>query len=325
MSEFDHEENKRIAPIVMIGYMRSLTMRRSLLNLSRCRGFAGRKIYVFIDAPAREEHRAAVEEMVSAVKTAKTDAFPQLELIVRERNFGCPGNVMAAITEVLNRHGRAIFFEDDVLVSPSFLEYMDEGLERYEMDKRIFCINGWRDPLKSLPWNLEQDVYLSPRNCAWGVGLWKDRWDAVDFALSDWNKFRLSPENLRKLNKPGHDIRAMLESEVENGHTTWDVECTYHMVKNGLFAVEPKFSLTKNIGFGVESVHSGWRDYNVMTQRYYDFRPNFPDRLEVDPRILATYECQSEFLWFWAGVKRVLRRHIVRWFGKHDEPIVIDK
>ena len=317
------EKKVRKAPVVMVGYVRSNTLKRCLDNLSRCEGVSGRDIFLFLDPPpvTRIAQDGRLSELMIETALSFKHILPNMDVICREHNLGCPGNVIASIGEVVNRYDRVIFFEDDVLVSRTFLTYMDAGLDSFEKDPRIWGINGWKDRLIHIPRSYPYEFYLSPRHCAWGFATWKDRWNAVDFEMRDWPSFRKEPDNLRKLNVPGYGIRLLIEGEYGNRHQTWDVECVYHMVKNGLFSVEPRHSLTKNIGFGEPSEHSDWKDWNIITQKYYNVRPDFPDKLQLDERILRAYECQTAIKYFLQGVYRVFHRHVVRWFGRNDEPL----
>ena len=89
----------------------------------------------------------------------------------------------------------------------------------YEDDKRIFCINGYQMPMLDIPKHYKRmhDIYLSPRNSAWGFGTWKNRWEAVDFSMGDWASFSSSSENLRRLQIAGYDVENMINKK----HRFW--------------------------------------------------------------------------------------------------------
>ena len=308
-------------PVVMVGYARMETLKRSMDNLCNCHGIEDRDVFVFIDAAYRPEDEVAVQAMIALSKSYQ-QRFSRLHVVPRSRNMGVPGNMIHAIGEVVNRFGRVIFFEDDVLVSRTYLQYMDKALDCYENDKRIFCINGWKNPLLFISKCCTTDVFLSQEISAWGVGVWKDRWNAVDFNIVEWPSFRASKKRVRDIyRKLGPVCISLLDGIIAGSVRTWDVQCTFHMYKEGQFAVTPRLSLTKNIGFGVESLHSEWLDWNVITQKYYDFQPNLPDCLQPNPSILRKFGYHSKAEWFLRGVGRVVLRNLVRWGPRHDEPI----
>lgn len=266
-------------PVAMVGYSRGWTLSRSLDRIAECAGVQDRDIYLYLDAPGCDEDVPACDEMRQVAEAKRATALPRLHVIRRMRNYGVPGNIIGAITEVVNRFGRVIFLEDDVCVSRTFLTYMDEALDLYEADARIFCINGHHPVTAVLPLFFRDDVFLTLRNHAWGFGIWKDRWNAVDFEMRDWEVFKEDPRNLAKLTAAGCDLREMVEDQLAGRIHTWDVQCTFHMVQNGLFAVEPRRSMTKNIGFGENAVHCVSVEPYMMAARYYDFQPELPKHL----------------------------------------------
>lgn len=309
------------APVVMIGYSRKSTLAKSLRRLSLCEELDGRPLRLYLDAPYRPEDRTKCEEMYGTAKEAREAILPNLEIVRRERNYGVPGNLLSAVKENLDQFGRVVFFEDDVCVSRTFLTYMDGALSVYENDPRVFCINGYQIPYLRVPKTYPHDVYLNLRNMAWGFGTWKDRWDAVDFDMKDWADFKKDETNLEKLARAGSDLRGLIEAQLAGQVHTWDVQCTYHMVKRGLYAVEPRRSLTKNIGFGGEAVHCGGKNSSITHQRYYDYKPRIVPAVLPDERILNQFRyalCDPRLEHrIWRKLKRVL------WGMQrcHDEPV----
>ena len=312
------------APVVMIGYTRKETLKRSLLNLSRCYGLDGREIYLFLDAACKPEHEQSVAEMYACAAKVRNDVLPQLKIIRRECNYGVPGNLISAVTQILNEYGRIIFFEDDVLVSRTFLTFMDDALDFYESDKRIWCINGNSGPYVRIPKDYPYDVYLTPRNLPWGWATWKDRWEKVDFQIHDWPVLKQDSVFIGKAFETGEEMPGVFDGVYDGTVRTWDVQCTYHMVKNGLFAIEPRYRLTKNIGFAsLDAVNCCGRNMALECMKYYDFIPRLEACLVKDHRIWDSF-CHA-----WTNhsmlsrVMRKLHRLLLACGSRHDIPIQI--
>lgn len=72
----------------------------------------------------------------------------------------------------INKHGKIIVVEDDIVTSVSFLTYMNAMLEKYKNYKQIYSIGGYNLPKKlmKIPKSYNYDVYLNPRGNAWGLG-----------------------------------------------------------------------------------------------------------------------------------------------------------
>ena len=278
------------APVVFIGFNRPYLSIRSMNNVAQCLDVDKRDCYLFIDGPwrGRADDVEKTEETYKVAEELKRTKLPRLTIIRREKNYGCRKNIIAAISEIVNKHGRCAIVEDDVLVSKTFLSYIDSALETYKEDKRIWCINAYQNPNLVLPRSLNVDVYLSPRNMCWGWGVWADRWNAVDFEMTDWPEFIKIPGNDERVHKCGVGLEAGIWDQYRT-QSSWDTECTYHMIKNNLFAVEPRRSLTKNCGSGVDGTHSLWQNDQLTKQKYYNFAPVLPAALKVDAELLDNY------------------------------------
>lgn len=314
--------NKELAPVVMVGYSRPWTLKKSLKNLSENYGLGDRDVYFFQDAPYRDEDIPKVEAMYQVALEAQKTILPQLIIVRRERNFGVPGNLLSAVRETMDHYGRIIFFEDDVLVSKTFVQNMEEGLRVYQNDPRIFCINGYAKGIrvrKSYP----HDVYLSPRNSAWGWASWKDRWDAVDFDMKDWSELKRDCIFLDKLYDAGCDLYDMAELLVNGKIRTWDLQCTVHMVRNGLFAVEPRYNLTRNIGFGAEGVNC--HGSGKSRKKYYNFKARMPHDISPDGKIWKQFKYTDKDDRLWAKIRYRLLNPFYRLLpNAFEEPLDVE-
>ena len=292
------------APVVMISFNRPDLVRLTMQNISLSYGVEDRDIFMFIDGPRNESDASAQEEIFEIVSAYKTK-LPRIDIIRRERNYGCRGNIVDAITYVINQYGRTIIVEDDILVSRTFLKYMDAALDFYEADKGIWCINAYQSPFLKIPRDYPMDVYLNPVNMCWGWGTWANRWNCVDFEMSDWSERKSDEALIAKLNKAGRQIIPMIEAQVAGRLRTWDVQCTYHVVKNDLLCVEPRFQLTKNIGFLPGGEHITADNPLYSRRKYYDFMPRLERNIMLDNRIAKQWEnlCSN-----WSLAKRCVRK-----------------
>lgn len=313
------------APLIIVGFNRADTMSLVLARLSECANLRGkdnrRVAYAFLDGARTPDEEARTEEVAALVEDFKSSHFPDLQIVRREKNYGCRGNIVDAISHVLGLHGRAVIVEDDVLVSRTFLNYMDEALDFYESDKRIWCINANTPRDMKVPKSYKHDVYLHPRNMCWGWGTWKDRWVQVDFDMKDWPRYAEDPVFRSKLDKIDCMMHGMLDAQFMGRLKTWDVQCSYHIVKNNLFAVEPRYALSKNIGSGTVSAHCSSSNADLLTQKFFDFRPTL-EIVDIDKCVLGNL---SRSAFRSNGVIRLYRK-VRRFCRKYMQiPIAPDK
>ena len=277
-------------PIVVFAYNRATQLRMVLERLVDAENIERHDVIVYIDGPKRERDVEGVAQVEQAVKQVRENRLPRLEIVRREKNYGCQKNISTAITSVINQYGCVIVVEDDVLVSRTFLTYMDAALEFYKDDERIWGVNGHQCPYMRIPQSYPYDIYLSPRNLCTGWATWADRWNGVDFEIRDWPDFIANAENRQRVENAGIDIRDMLDKHYRGKLNSWALPCTYYMIKNNLYMIEPRRPLTKNVGFGIESVHCGNREEMWAHQKYYNFLPNLVRDILSEPKIMSQFK-----------------------------------
>ena len=317
--------NVPMSPIAIFAFNRVETLKRVLSNLLRCERFVephGRKVYAFVDAPRNEQDLPKTREVKKLLEDFRRCVCHDMEIVCREKNYGCENNIPKGIAQVLDLHGRAIIVEDDILVSRYFLSYMDAALELYADNPKIWCINAWRNRFVKIPQGYRHDVYLNNRNMCWGWGTWQDRFAAVDFSMGDWPEFIAQPNGAETVMAAGVELLNMLKSQYAGHLKTWDVQCSYHMVKNDLWAVEPRLALTKNIGTSA-GTHSGREDALISTMKYWDFKPLLEKEVRPDERIVR----QFRFAYFnpslHVRIWRRLLREVLRFSSRHEVPSVL--
>ena len=296
-------------PIVMISYNRPELVKLTMRNVSLANGAKEHEIFMFIDGPRSDLDKQKQDEIFNVVSEYKKK-LPKLTIIRRERNYGCKENIVNAVTDVISRYRQAMIIEDDILISRTFLEYMDAALDLYREDERIWSINAYQSPYFMLPKDYSHDVYLNPVNLCWGWGTWYDRWCKIDFDLKDWPNDRENKDVIARLNKAGRQIIPMIEAQFAGRLRTWDVQCTYYVVKNGLMSIEPIYQLSKNIGFAdsIDGEHCKGDMPIITRQKYYNFKPRLEKNIAKDERINNQFEWITNNKNFVTRVMRKLRR-----------------
>jgi len=159
-----------LAPIIVLGYKRPDHLKRALDSLSANFEAMHSKVYIFIDGPKNSSEIAEVE---AARNVAKLDyGFGDTELIFSDTNKGLADSVIAAVTQVISVHGQVIVIEDDLIVSKTFLKFMNQGLNLYRGNSLVASIQGYQYPIK-----LAENVCLFLRGAdCWGWATWSERW-----------------------------------------------------------------------------------------------------------------------------------------------------
>ena len=213
--------------------------------------------FVYIDGPRSEDERHKVDEVIAVAKNITHNVS------ISPVNKGLGSSIIAGVSAVLEKYGKAIVLEDDLVFTPNFLSYMNQALEFYEDDNRIISICGYGLKIKH-PKGYRGDVYLSGRSSSWGWATWRDRWQQIDWDILDWNELSADRARQKAFNKNGSDMFAMLKDYMEGRNHSWAIRFCYNQFKLGMYSVSPFLSKVNNEGFGENATN--------CKQRYSRFK-----------------------------------------------------
>ena len=120
------------APVVMFGFNRPELQKMTMQCFANCYSSKERDILVYLDGPRNDTDRALSDLLYEMFLDYKQKEFPRMEIIRRPRNFGCRENIVQGISEAMEKYGKGIMIEDDILVSRTFLQFMDQALDFYD-------------------------------------------------------------------------------------------------------------------------------------------------------------------------------------------------
>jgi glycosyltransferase involved in cell wall biosynthesis len=250
----------KFAPLVIFTYKRADLLHKTIEAILKNDYMSDTDVYIYSDGPKNMQDDKSVYEVRSYLQKLKV--FKKLNIIERSENYGLARNIISGVSEVINLHGVAIVLEDDLITSDNFLCYMNAALEYYKNRNNIFAISGYTAPLPVLQ-TMQEDVYLSYRATSWGWATWSDRWNSVDWDVSDYDHFISNPMSRKKFNKGGADLSRMLKAYKMGKNNSWAVRWTYAMYKQNKYCIYPKASKIQNLGFGSDATHckSGQNKY----------------------------------------------------------------
>lgn len=91
-------------------------------------------IYIALDYPSNENHWSGYNKILNYLGGDFSE-FSEFHVIKRNYNFGTLNNVADARNEILKKHDRFIYTDDDCEFSPNFLKYINLCLENMKMMK----------------------------------------------------------------------------------------------------------------------------------------------------------------------------------------------
>ena len=127
-----------LAPILLFVYNRPGHTRRLLDSLLANAEAAQSPLDIYSDAPRDDSQRQAVGEVRSLVRqVVSSGRFATASLVERTENYGLARNVIDGVSHVVGQHGRVIVLEDDLVLSPYFLRFMNDALDAYADEPRV--------------------------------------------------------------------------------------------------------------------------------------------------------------------------------------------
>ncbi|EJR48922.1 hypothetical protein IIM_04099 [Bacillus cereus VD107] len=241
-----------LAPIVLFVYNRPEHTVKTIKALKENYLSDESDLFIFSDAPRSEKDIENVDKVRNII--GNIEGFREVTIIKAKHNKGLASAVIGGVTDIINRYGKVIVLEDDLITSRSFLKYMNEALNFYHETANIWSISGYT-PNFSIPKEYNFDVFAVPRACSWGWATWKDRWDIIDWEVTDYNDFKNDIASRRAFNTAGNDMAPMLDDQI-NGHiNSWAIRWCYSQFKNKSYTIYPINSFVKNIGTQGDSTH----------------------------------------------------------------------
>lgn len=167
------------APIVFFTYNRIFHARNAINSLLMCPEASQTDIFIYSDGAKGENDKDEVQ--VTRTYIHSISGFKSITIVEREKNWGLANSLIDGITTTVNRYGKVIVVEDDLVVSPYFLRYMNDALCKYADDDRISAVSAFLNPVRG---RIPEYFFLRYFAC-WGWGTWKRGWDLFNPDVND--------------------------------------------------------------------------------------------------------------------------------------------
>jgi hypothetical protein len=194
-----------------------------------------------------------VDEVLSVRKFCKSVCgFKSVDIVERSHNLGLSKSIISGVTEVLSRYDQIIVIEDDLVVAPYFLNFMNDGLRRYEADERVISIHGYVYPTKNIH---AQNYFLRGADC-WGWATWKRGWKLFNQDGTTLLKELTARNLLTEFDFNGaYHFSRMLKDQIRGRNDSWAIRWYASAFLENKLTLYPCKSLIQNIGFDGKGSH----------------------------------------------------------------------
>lgn len=247
------------SPIVLFVYNRPWHTLQTIEALKQNLFALESDLIIYSDAPKNKTDQLQVEEVRSYIR--QIAGFKSVDVIERETNWGLANSIIDGVTHIINKYGKIIVLEDDIVTSPYFLKFMNDALTFYEREKTVWHISGWNYPIKTE--GLEDTFLWRVMNC-WGWATWADRWKYFERNV-DKTFMEFSAVDINRLNLDGHnDSWSQLVANKDGRLNTWAIFWYTTIFRHNGLCLNPAKSFVKNIGLdgsgqncGIQNVSNG--------------------------------------------------------------------
>jgi hypothetical protein len=245
---------KIYSPILICTLNRFEHFKRCIESLKRCNGSNKTDLYIALDYPLKDAHWDGYSKIKKYIN--EIAGFQSITVIKRTKNFGSRINYIRAEEVVFAKYDRLIITEDDNEFSPNFIEYINEGLEKYYNHLNIYAVCGYNYPV-AMPLSYKSNFYINSIFAGWGYGLWKHkRWEQPS-SVSEISGYFKRPLELLKSERNGHYLLPHLVNMIKSGNLYGDVLVNLYLLREKKYCVFPYTSKVKNYGHDGSGENSG--------------------------------------------------------------------
>lgn len=267
------------SPICFYVYNRPEHTKESLDYLSRAKLAESSTLYIYCDGPKEVADTLELDKIRQVRDLVLSESrFKEVIVTLAQKNIGLGKSIISGINKVLNNHDTVIVLEDDILVHPDFLIFMNYNLQVYRNYKEVMHISAFQR--NSWVQFFLPNIFFSRFMDCWGWATWSDRWSLLITDVSTFDKFLSLDKNKTKFNFGvlEHSNQFNLNRE---GLQTWAIFWYATIVMLNGLCLRPRFSYTKNIGNDGSGTNGVVKTTELASNFVKRFKPYKPRLIET--------------------------------------------
>ena len=268
-----------LAPIALFAFNRPQHLARTVASLAANDLASESDLWVFCDGPRRAQDEVTIGEVREIA--ASITGFASVRVVARTENAGLAASMMSGVTRLCSEAGRVIVVEDDLALSPHFLRFLNDGLERHADEPRVMQVCGFMFPVEA-PGRLPESFFLR-QTTSWGWATWARAWKQLrtdPVALLD----EIEMAGSRKafdLNG-AYPYCRLLEAHARGAVNSWAVLWYASVFLGGGLCLWPRRTFVQNDGFDGSGTH-GDRHRVASVPLWENSQVEFPATVSAHP------------------------------------------
>lgn len=241
-----------LSPIILFVYNRPDHTKKCIASLLANELSAQSELFIYADAPKNEDSEEAVMKVREYIHTV--EGFKSVTIVERDRNWGLANSIIDGVTALTRKYGRVIVLEDDLVVAPYFLQFMNDALETYKDEPRVGHIQACdftQDPSLS-------DMFLIKFAGSWGWATWDRAWQHFNPNGQELLDEMVSRKLTRTFDFNGkYGFTRMLRRQIEGKNNSWAIRWNATLFLKDMLSLNVGRSLVQNEGFDGSGTNCG--------------------------------------------------------------------
>jgi hypothetical protein len=277
-----------LAPIVLFVYNRPDHTAKTIHALQQNGLATESELFIYADAAKNESTQKQVDEVRELI--SNVSGFNKVTVIEQDKNIGLANSIIRGVTEIVNKYGKVIVLEDDLVTSPYFLAFMNDALNFYSNIKDVWHVSGWNCPIETD--GLADSFLWRTMNC-WGWATWSNRWQYFE-KNTDKLIDSFTAEKIKAFNLDGYEnFWGQVLANKEGKINTWAIYWYASIFKNSGLCLNPAETFVDNIGLDGSGVHCGTNTAyiaNLNTNKNITFETKLEENNTALERIQLFYK-----------------------------------
>jgi glycosyltransferase involved in cell wall biosynthesis len=282
------ESKKTLAPVILFAYNRPWHLAQTISSLKNNSLASETDLIIYSDSAKSSKDQAKVEQVRQFLSSIS--GFQSIKIIARDSNYGLAASIIEGVTETVNRCGKVIVMEDDMLTSPYFLQYMNDALDFYENEPEVMHVSAYMYPIDTQ--GLPESFFLKPATC-WGWATWQRAWQHFEKnpkkLIKQFDKDMIKDFNLNNSFRYWPQVLANLKGRIN----TWAIFWYASIYLKGGYSLHPRSSYVQNIGLDGSGEHCSPTD--IFSVKQLNQSPACQFSAEIKENSLASLHLEQFF------------------------------
>ncbi|MDB5024598.1 MAG: hypothetical protein JWP78_2353 [Mucilaginibacter sp.] len=239
-----------LVPIILFAYNRPHYLLKTLQSLQRNAEAKDSILFIYCDGPKSDANDSTLKQITQVHHIARREKWcGTVNVIISSKNKGLATSIIEGVTEIVNKYGKTIVLEDDLIVSQYFLKYMNYALDKYVHCDKVASVTGYNFPI-NLPKGTDfKETFFLKAISTLGWGVWKRSWDIFNNDAA----FLLNEVRSRELNEEfnfgnTYPYVRMMKNVIRGKVSSWGVRWYASVFLSDMLTLFPSYSLVNHIG-----------------------------------------------------------------------------